>query len=415
MTYYGQVVIGPPGSGKTTFCRGMAQFLRGIGRRPVIVNLDPANDELPYEPDVDIADLIQLEEVMDKLHLGPNGGMIYCLEHLEQNLDWLVAQLEACQASRGDEGEDDGGPSCYYLFDFPGQVELFTHHSSVHAILEHLTARLDYRLAAVSLVDAHHCCDPAKFISVVLLCLSTMLRLGLPHLNVLSKVDLVEQYGSLAYNLEYYTEAQDLERLVEHVGAVEEGEEQQRRQQEEQEEQEEEEEEEEAEGGVAGADGAGGAGGVAGTSSSSSAAAAAAAAAASSSSAEASPPLPAAAAAATAPVAAPAPAAGPGAWIKKHRKLNRLLAGVAEDFGLVGFSTLNIQDSDSVGTLLRLIDKANGYCGPSEDQFGIVALDSLGFERVRAVEAKHMSTFDTGTEELQEEMRACVRDNVAER
>ena len=88
---------------------------------------------------------------------------------------------------------------------------------------------------------------------------------------------------------------------------------------------------------------------------------------------------------------------------------------MAEDFGLVGFSTLNIQDSDSVGTLLRLIDKANGYCGPSEDQFGIVALDSLGFERVRAVEAKHMSTFDTGTEELQEEMRACVRDNVAER
>ena len=371
MTYFGQVVIGPPGSGKTTYCRGMAQYLRGIGRRPVIVNLDPANDELPYEPDVDLSELIQLEEVMDKLQLGPNGGLLYCLEHLEQNLDWLVAQLEECNATRGEDGEDDGGPEVYFLFDFPGQVELFTSHSSVHRILEHLTSALDYRLAAISLVDAHHCADPAKFISVVLLCLSTMLRLGLPHVNVLSKVDLIEQYGSLAYNLEYYTEAQDLGRLVEHVEAVEEVEAAAAPAVAKREEQRATEmiDDGEAAGRVGG--GAGGSGAAAG--------------------------------------------GGPSAWIRKHRKLNRLIAGVIEDFGLVGFSTLNIQDSDSVCTLLKLVDKANGYCGPAEEQFGIVALDSLGFEGIRAVEAAHMSTFDTDAEAMQEEMRACVRDSVAER
>ena len=41
---FGQVVIGPPGSGKTTYCNGMRQFLTGLGRKVAIVNLDPAND-----------------------------------------------------------------------------------------------------------------------------------------------------------------------------------------------------------------------------------------------------------------------------------------------------------------------------------------------------------------------------------
>jgi hypothetical protein len=36
-----------------------------------------------------------------------------------------------------------------------------------------------------------------RYISALLLSLSTMLHLELPHVNVLSKVDLVPQYGQL--------------------------------------------------------------------------------------------------------------------------------------------------------------------------------------------------------------------------
>lgn len=72
---FGQVVIGPPGSGKTTYCAGAAQFLRAAARRKVaVVNLDPANDGLPYEPEVDVRELVCLESVMEELGLGPNGG-----------------------------------------------------------------------------------------------------------------------------------------------------------------------------------------------------------------------------------------------------------------------------------------------------------------------------------------------------
>ena len=62
------------------------------------------------------------------------------------------------------------------------------------------------RLAAVHLVDAHLCTDPAKYISALLLSLSTMLHLELPHINLLSKIDLIEQYGKLRFNLDFYTE-----------------------------------------------------------------------------------------------------------------------------------------------------------------------------------------------------------------
>ena len=62
------------------------------------------------------------------------------------------------------------------------------------------------RLAAVHLVDAHLCSDPAKYLSALLLSLSVMLHLELPHVNVLSKTDLIEQYGQLDLNLDFYTE-----------------------------------------------------------------------------------------------------------------------------------------------------------------------------------------------------------------
>ena len=68
-TVFGQIVIGPPGSGKTTYCEGMSQFLQSLGRNVAIVNLDPANENVPYKADIDIADLIQVIFFEEKINL----------------------------------------------------------------------------------------------------------------------------------------------------------------------------------------------------------------------------------------------------------------------------------------------------------------------------------------------------------
>ncbi|CAH8538003.1 unnamed protein product [Dicrocoelium dendriticum] len=225
---YGQLVIGPPGSGKTTYCAAMADFLTEIGRKVHIVNLDPANDLLPYTCAVDIGDLIRLEEVMDYLNLGPNGGLVYCMEYLYTNRDWLADRL--FQLSLSD-------PKCYLLFDCPGQVELYTHHPSTRQLISFLTSTPDHsvpvagkecddvtfsnglrlHLTAVHLIDSHYCSDPGKFISCLLTSLCTMLQFSLPHVNILSKADLVEQFGELDFGLDFFTEVLDLQYLVDKI------------------------------------------------------------------------------------------------------------------------------------------------------------------------------------------------------
>jgi hypothetical protein len=70
------------------------------------------------------------------------------------------------------------------------------------------------KLTVVQLMDALYCTDATKFISATLLGTTTMIRLELPTVNVLSKVDLLSSYGTLPFQLDYYTECYDLQRLI---------------------------------------------------------------------------------------------------------------------------------------------------------------------------------------------------------
>ena len=129
---FAQLVIGPPGSGKSTYCNGMHQFLSAIGRKCSVVNLDPANDNISYPCAIDIRSLVTVDEVMQEEDLGPNGAMLYALEELEHDFEWLEGGLHSL-------GED------YVLFDCPGQVELFTHHESLRIMFRKIE-KLGYRV-----------------------------------------------------------------------------------------------------------------------------------------------------------------------------------------------------------------------------------------------------------------------------
>ncbi len=124
---FGEVVIGSPGSGKSTYAFGKHQLFTALNRPISIVNLDPANDALPYPCAIDISELVTLQEVMDEHQLGPNGSMLYCMEYLDQNFDWLEERLKAL------------GPDAYVVFDLPGQVEISTNHPALKSIVHKLT------------------------------------------------------------------------------------------------------------------------------------------------------------------------------------------------------------------------------------------------------------------------------------
>lgn len=212
MVVFGQLVVGPPGAGKTTYCTGMQQLFTALKRPITLVNLDPANDALPYDCNIDIRELVNVEDVMTELELGPNGGLVYAMEYIEVNLDWLIMKIQTASA---------GLAAPYVIFDCPGQVELYTHHDVMSRITQQLIKALDFRLVAVHLVDSTLCVDAYRYMSAVFLSLSAMMQMELPHINVLSKIDmLMDHTHDLSFRVDYYAMVDDLSQLMRTVEAT---------------------------------------------------------------------------------------------------------------------------------------------------------------------------------------------------
>jgi GPN-loop GTPase len=128
------------------------------------------------------------------------------------------------------------------------------------------------QIVVVNLIDSYALTLPSLYISTLLLSLRTMLQLDLTHINVLTKIDNLSKYPALPFNLEFYTEVQDLSYLL---------------------------------------------------------------------------PL----------LAKESPLLGGG----RFEALNEAIISLVEEFGLVGFETLAVEDKKSMMQLLHAIDRAGGY------------------------------------------------------
>lgn len=213
---YGQVVVGAPGAGKTTYCNGMQQYLRLLGRNAWVLNLDPANEIVPGERSYDALwdvteQVIHLKQVMQDLELGPNGGLLYCMEYLHEHADdWIPQIMDEITAQ---------ATAPYLLIDLPGQSEVYTHGTSVSKLLQKLVKQLSLRLTVVQLVDATQCRDATQFLSATVISLATMVRLELPTICVLSKADLLlaSDPDDMLFGMDYFLDCQSLDRLLDYL------------------------------------------------------------------------------------------------------------------------------------------------------------------------------------------------------
>lgn len=177
---FAQFVMGPAGCGKSTYCAVIQEHFRVALRRQCrVVNLDPAAETFQYDCEIDVRDLISVDDVMEELNYGPNGGLVYAVEYISDNMEWLEEQL-------GDYDDDD-----YFLFDCPGQIELYSHLTAMRDIVDMLQQRLDFRVAGVYCIDVNFIEDTPKYLCGALAALSAMVNLELPHINVLTKCDLL--------------------------------------------------------------------------------------------------------------------------------------------------------------------------------------------------------------------------------
>lgn len=180
MPPHAQLVMGPAGVGKSTYCQAMQEHAATEKHQLHVANLDPAAEDFKYQVAFDVRELITLEDVMEEMELGPNGGLIYCMEYLLENLEWLKDALDRY-------GDDE-----YLILDCPGQIELYSHVPVMRTLTDTLQS-WGVKLCGVYLIDATFAADPQKFIAGSLLSLSAMVQLELPHINVLTKCDMVDE------------------------------------------------------------------------------------------------------------------------------------------------------------------------------------------------------------------------------
>jgi GTPase SAR1 family protein len=172
-------IIGPAGSGKSTFTSSFKDWLLSQNVPVSTINMDPAVESLEYDPDIDIREFVFVRDVLEKYDLGPNGAIIASLDLAVEYLDKVTNQVNEL-------------PEGYVLVDTPGQMEIFAYRQSGRYIIKELCP-VDRKCSAVFLIDATICMEPYDFLSQIFLSSSVYYRFRVPLLALINKIDLLDQ------------------------------------------------------------------------------------------------------------------------------------------------------------------------------------------------------------------------------
>ena len=169
--------IGTAGSGKTHLTKAFQTWCELQSLNALTVNLDPGVIQLPYTPDVDVREWIDMEKIMTTYNLGPNGAQIACGDLLAVDAPKIKDRI---MEYRGD----------YVLLDTPGQLELFVFRRAGKILVDYLNPK---ESLIAFLMDPALVTTPSSFVSQLMLSATTHFRFPIPLANVLSKKDLLEK------------------------------------------------------------------------------------------------------------------------------------------------------------------------------------------------------------------------------
>ncbi|MCW3993369.1 MAG: ATP/GTP-binding protein [Candidatus Bathyarchaeota archaeon] len=168
-------IIGTAGSGKSLLTASFSEWLKMSKQNVTVVNLDPGALKLPYSPDVDVRNYVNVGDLMEKYGLGPNGAAIMAADLIADEIDEISKEIEDLKSD-------------IVLVDTSGQMELFAFRSSGPYIAKELTKEPK---AIVYLFDAAFSFNPLNYVSNLFLSAAVQNRFLVPQVHLLSKSDLL--------------------------------------------------------------------------------------------------------------------------------------------------------------------------------------------------------------------------------
>lgn len=168
-------IIGTAGSGKSRLTAAYSEWLKMSKQDVAIVNLDPGVSRLPYSPEVDVRDYVDVGNIMEEYNLGPNGALIMAADLIADDIEPISREVEELQAD-------------IVLVDTSGQMELFAFRASGPYIASELTKESK---VIVYLFDSVFSVNPLNYVSNLFLSSAVHNRFLLPQVHLLSKCDLL--------------------------------------------------------------------------------------------------------------------------------------------------------------------------------------------------------------------------------